>query len=306
MVSPTKYITNIGSLKRYSDRLEARKILQEVAKAVAPLMHEKGFKVGTLCEMYPKNGNLLGLNVNKGQKILLRLRFASNPLLFLPLNDILGTMLHELTHNVYGAHDVQFYRFLDNLTLRFEQLQTQGTSYVCEEQALGSRVGSGMAAVRNKRLLALSKPKFRAEARRLGGRNHNGETPIRELVLEAAERRLKDSKWCGKGGEESDMGGEVEIIEVGGEVTETDIEVRSETEEATEAEEGSKRRRTTETCSSKSRKNYRDGNAMAEKRPAKNSQNLPIELEANDSGSNGLTPTPTTSSDAAPVYIVID
>ena len=51
MVSPTKNISHIGSLTRFPDKREARLVLQEVAKAVAPLMNEFGFKVGTLCEI---------------------------------------------------------------------------------------------------------------------------------------------------------------------------------------------------------------------------------------------------------------
>lgn len=222
MASPTKYIDHIGSLTRFPDKLEARMLLQQVAKLVAPIMHENSFKVGTLCEMYPKNGNLLGLNVNRGQKILLRLRYASNLMLFLPLGDILGTMLHELTHNVHGAHDVQFYNFLDKLRARLELLQAQAlTSYICEEQKLGTIRGSATATVRSKRLAAL-KPTFKTERRRLGGSGGNiGNTSgavdasqLRQLRLQAAERRLQDSKWCGKSTDAEPDISEVEIVDL--------------------------------------------------------------------------------------------
>ena len=64
--------------------------------------------------MYPDKAELWGLNVNHGQKIYLRLREHHNDKLFLPMGDIVGTLLHELTHNLYSAHDSKFYKFWTN------------------------------------------------------------------------------------------------------------------------------------------------------------------------------------------------
>lgn len=209
--SPTANISKIGSLKRFSDQDYANSLLHQVAKLVAPILHMNNFKVGTLCEMYPKNPNLLGLNVNRGQKILIRLRYHSNEKLFYPLGDIIGTMLHELTHNLYGPHDAKFYKFLDGLKKDFENIQ-YGTlaksNYVCEEQTLGGVYNprGGYISVREKRIAALSAHKFKSESRKLGtsaasNRMNKAKMPtdpaaLRKLILEATERRLKDSKWC--------------------------------------------------------------------------------------------------------------
>lgn len=46
--------------------------------------------------MFPDNPGLLGLNVNGGQKILLRLRPHHAPDTFLEFDDVIGTMLHEV------------------------------------------------------------------------------------------------------------------------------------------------------------------------------------------------------------------
>jgi hypothetical protein len=37
--------------------------------------------------------------------VQVRLRPAKDPLSLLPYEDVLGTMLHELVHNVRGPHD---------------------------------------------------------------------------------------------------------------------------------------------------------------------------------------------------------
>ncbi|EGW31513.1 uncharacterized protein SPAPADRAFT_62093 [Spathaspora passalidarum NRRL Y-27907] len=211
--SPVSNIAKIGSLNRYPDKEYANSILHDVAKAVAPIIHENNFKVGTLCEMFPNNPNLLGLNVNRGQKILLRLRYHSNDRSFLPVGDIIETFLHELTHNLYGAHDKKFYDFLDGLKRRYDSIKYGGAAsgYRCEEEKLGSKfsVTPNLVSVREKRIKELSKPKYKAEVRVLGSgtttvntipskvrKPETEQKTMRQLILEAAERRQRDSKWC--------------------------------------------------------------------------------------------------------------
>jgi hypothetical protein len=58
---------------------------------------------------------LLGLNVNRGVEVKLRLRCAGRDHDFIPYNEVLDTMLHELCHNERGPHDEQFYKLWDEL-----------------------------------------------------------------------------------------------------------------------------------------------------------------------------------------------
>lgn len=74
---------------------EALLILRKVASLVKPIMRRRDWKVGTLCEFYPQQSNLLGLNINAGQKICLRLRYASDQRQFIPIEQVVDTMLHE-------------------------------------------------------------------------------------------------------------------------------------------------------------------------------------------------------------------
>lgn len=192
--SPVASIGSIASLKRYANRDAALDMLHELAVKVAPVIHHYGFKVGALCEMFPRNPLLLGLNVNRGQKILVRLRHPHNDAEFLPMGDLVGTLLHELAHNVHGAHDAQFYKLLDELKLRH---QSGVAGYVCEENRVGAAFRAPWAvpqSVREKRLRALARPVYKAEARRLGGAAGNGD--LRKLAFRAAERRRRDAQWC--------------------------------------------------------------------------------------------------------------
>ena len=75
---------------------EALHALRKVASLVKPIMRQRGWRVGVLTEFYPPETNLLGLNWNKGQKICLRLRYPGDANQFLPLEQVVDTMLHEL------------------------------------------------------------------------------------------------------------------------------------------------------------------------------------------------------------------
>ena len=50
-----------------------------------------------------------------GAEVKLRLRRPNNELDFLPYNQILDTMLHELCHNEFGPHNTHFYNLLDEI-----------------------------------------------------------------------------------------------------------------------------------------------------------------------------------------------
>lgn len=60
--------------------------------------------------------------------INVRLRYHHSPNAFYPYEDILGTMLHEIAHNVRGPHDAKFYSILDELTKECEELMAKGVS----------------------------------------------------------------------------------------------------------------------------------------------------------------------------------
>ena len=75
---------------------DAVTLLNKAVSQVQPIMQKRGWKVGKVVEFFPSNGGLLGLNVNGGQVIKIRLRPSSNKGSFLPYNDVLGTLLHEL------------------------------------------------------------------------------------------------------------------------------------------------------------------------------------------------------------------
>jgi hypothetical protein len=136
-------------------------LLRKMASTVKPIMRKRGWRVQILAEFLPPEGNLLGLNINRGYKICVRLRYHNNPDLFLPLEQIIDTMLHELSHNKWGEHDHKFHALWDELRDEHETLVRKGYT------------GDG----------------FMSEGRRLGGGRPPTERDLRELARAGAEKR---------------------------------------------------------------------------------------------------------------------
>ncbi|GAA5894594.1 hypothetical protein JCM8208_006281 [Rhodotorula glutinis] len=203
-------VGNITALKSQPRADEALDLLRKIASLVKPIMRKHGWWLPTLSEFFPKNPNLLGININGGQKICIRLRPQHDPSSFLPLDDsLIGTMLHELTHNVRGPHDDVFFKQLDALQDEYDELRAKGYS---GEGFLGDgrRVGEGVGhdkgiSVREAREKALKIFEERERVRKVlgtGGRLGGAAPDARgrrmgDVLAEAAERRMRVKKTCG-------------------------------------------------------------------------------------------------------------
>lgn len=136
-----------GSIKaefKYSSPspYEAEKLLQRLATdpGIIEIMKTRRFKVGVFTEMSPleaqermakrgtPNMDLLGYNMNSGDMIVLRLR-TDNVKGFRPYHDLINTLIHELTHNVWGPHDHNFWKLFGELKaqyMRFHRFWSHG------------------------------------------------------------------------------------------------------------------------------------------------------------------------------------
>ncbi|KAI0091495.1 WLM-domain-containing protein [Irpex rosettiformis] len=110
----------------------ARELLEKLSNdpAIRHVMQIHHFSVGLLTELAPhEHPELLGLNVNAGQAIKLRLRTDAYDG-FRLYKDVRRVLCHELTHNVWGDHDNNFKELnskLNREVLEFERSVTNGT-----------------------------------------------------------------------------------------------------------------------------------------------------------------------------------
>lgn len=187
---------------------EARKLLEDVAKQVQPIMMKRKWTVKVLSEFCPRNPSLLGLNVGGGAEIKIRLRKPNREMEFYPYESLLGTMLHELTHNEHGPHDAKFYKLLDEITNECEELMAKGISGTGQGfDAPGRRLGGfshnpSLSSLRQKALAAAEKRArlgtlVPSGPNRIGGNKEMMKllTPSQAAAM-AAEMRLRDDIWC--------------------------------------------------------------------------------------------------------------
>lgn len=187
-------------------------MLRKVASIVKPIMRKRGWRVQVLAEFLPPENNLLGLNINKGYKICIRLRYHNNPDLFLPLEEVVDTMLHELSHNVWGDHDSNFHKLWDELRDEHEALLRKGYTgegFMSEGQRLG---GSGnhsrpvpLHEMRQRARASAEKRKAQGtlaqgSGQRLGGTPlHLQGRDVRNVIADQVTRRNVINKGCGSG-----------------------------------------------------------------------------------------------------------
>ncbi|PPQ64287.1 hypothetical protein CVT26_002170 [Gymnopilus dilepis] len=205
---PDIFVQSFTHLKDMKNADKALHMLQRVASLVKPIMRKRNWVLPVLAEFFPDNPALLGLNVNMGQKILVRLRPSYSPDSFLPEEDVVGTMLHELTHNVHGPHDDKFYKYLSGLQEEYDALQRSGYAgegFFSEGRRLGGNVSHNLPPhiARQKAIEAAEKrlktARVLGSGGRLGGSGRTlGLTPG-EMAARAAEQRVRDEKSCASG-----------------------------------------------------------------------------------------------------------
>ncbi|TVY73134.1 DNA-dependent metalloprotease WSS1 [Lachnellula suecica] len=197
-------VREYSHLKDLPREKEALHTLKKIASLVKPIMRARNWKVGVLTEFYPTESNLLGLNVNKGQKICLRLRHATDKSQFLPIEMVLDTMLHELAHNVVGPHNEQFHALWDQQRKEMEDLQNKGYTgegFMSEGHRLGGRGRIPIAEAQRIARAAAEKRRnlYAGSGQKLGGRPVLAGTDIRQVIVAAIERRRTVLKGCEAG-----------------------------------------------------------------------------------------------------------
>ncbi|PUZ61850.1 hypothetical protein GQ55_4G310800 [Panicum hallii var. hallii] len=202
-------VWEVRELKRKPDAPAARALLDRIAKQVQPIMRRRKWRVKVLSEFSPRSPRLLGLNVGKGIEVKLRLRRDGRDLDFIPYEEVLDTMLHELCHNERGPHDAQFYKLWDELRKECDELVSKGITGTGQGfDGTGRRLGGftihppppslrqATAAAAQKR--ARNGALLPSGPTKLGGNNYimSVLSPVQAAAM-AAERRMHDDLWCG-------------------------------------------------------------------------------------------------------------
>ncbi|CAF3447967.1 unnamed protein product [Fusarium graminearum] len=228
-------VLSYSHLAKFPRASEALQTLKKVASIVKPIMRARNWKVRQLAEFYPEQHNLLGLNVNRGAKICLRLRHAGDRNQFMPIENVVDTMLHELSHIVHGPHDAKFHALWDQLRDEHEGLVLKGYTgegFLSEGRRLG---GSRIPPLEARRLAREAAEKRRSRpgagsGKRLGGSAPRPGEDIRRVIADATERRSSTLKGCG-----TDNLSEAQIQNISDFATKNGFRTQAEEDEANDA-----------------------------------------------------------------------
>ena len=187
----------IETLPNLPDESKAREILESLANdpGIKACMAKHKWFVPSLAEMYPegKVGEsevcVMGLNRNKGQQILLRIR-TDDLKGFRKILSIREVLYHELSHNVHSEHDTKFFQLMRQIKrecLEMDWTKGHGTTQVIEEAESEAEIGG-----------AFPNSMVTGGTYRLGGEdasassnNENPKSSVRDLARNAALNRLQ-------------------------------------------------------------------------------------------------------------------
>ncbi|KAB5584785.1 WLM domain-containing protein [Coniochaeta sp. 2T2.1] len=228
-------VLSFSHLKDFPREKDALHTIKKIASLVKPIMRARGWTVKELAEFYPDQQNLLGLNVNRGQKILLRLRYPGDRNQFLPIEQVTDTMLHELSHIVHGPHDAKFNALWDQLRDEHEGLVRKGYTgegFLSEGHRLGGRGQVPMQEARRLARAAAEKRKVLSagSGQRLGGAGPRPGEDMRRVIVGAIERRNRTLQGCG-----NEKVNEKEIIEISDTASRNGFRTKAEEDAANDA-----------------------------------------------------------------------
>ncbi|KIX01759.1 uncharacterized protein Z518_09486 [Rhinocladiella mackenziei CBS 650.93] len=200
---PTELDPLVDEFQHLSEKrrpAEALLMLRKIASTVKPIMRLRNWRVGVLCEFYPSEANLLGLNINRGEKICLRLRYPGDDTQFLPFENVVDTMLHELAHIVHGPHDQAFNVLWDKLRDEHEALARKGYTgegFLGKGNVLGGK-RIPMSEIKRQARAAAERRRdlTKGSGQKLGGQGILRGQNAREIIAAAAEKRLRIERGC--------------------------------------------------------------------------------------------------------------
>ena len=149
------------------------------------------------------------------------------------MEQVVDTMLHELSHNVHGPHDEKFHALWDQLRKEYEALISKGYTgegFLSKGNRLGGRSVPRDEARRIARAAAERRQALTTgSGQKLGGRGIRVGDDVRRVIADAAERRVMIEKGCGSHNKNLS---EREVIEIADEAEESGFKTKAEEDAA--------------------------------------------------------------------------
>ncbi|CEM25778.1 unnamed protein product [Vitrella brassicaformis CCMP3155] len=115
------YVVREIKTEGYRNDRKAMQMLRDATNLVRPIMCNRQWSVYLMREFKPSKKSLLGLNVNQGEEVKVRVRFNNDD--FVPYEQVIGTVLHELVHNSVRGHNSSFWDTYEDVVKECEKLR---------------------------------------------------------------------------------------------------------------------------------------------------------------------------------------
>ena len=153
-IEDVKYSVHTVDTLGWSDDATAQRLLQQAVKLGNVLLKRHRWTVVRVSEFWPRNKSLLGLNVNMGEHIKVRMRYPDNKNRFYAFEEIMCTLIHEIVHCTIGPHNQEFWK-------RYYEL-------VAEAEVIGTDMGMGTSVAEGEATAPPAPQPFGGQGRRLG------------------------------------------------------------------------------------------------------------------------------------------
>jgi hypothetical protein len=198
---------------------QAMQLLDKLATdpGIVAIMKERELVVGTLGEMDPiddrimhkqqqqqEGACLLGYNTNGGARIDVKLR-TDDLQDFRPYPELVATLIHELSHNWVGEHNLLFWT--NHAQMRAEYLMTHARLRSTIVQGKTTAELAGLDAARLENVFQFIMFELQKEMGMHGLNPAMIEEPIRHRCQELLEQSHAGQRLGGNGGGASDTGG---------------------------------------------------------------------------------------------------
>jgi hypothetical protein len=154
---------------------------------------------------------ITGLNINRTERILIRLRYHHDSRQFLSMEQIMDTLLHELSHIIFGPHNADFNNLWNELRDEHQSLLMKGYTgegFLSQGQKLGGK-RMPLDEMRRQARIAAEKRKATTNANAGGHRLGGSSRPVgrgvdmRQVIADAASRRSSITEGCASGSSEA-------------------------------------------------------------------------------------------------------
>jgi hypothetical protein len=128
VLDDVRYSVHTVQVLPLANESTAKALLLRAVEIGNIILKRHRWTVVKVSEFYPRSKNLLGLNINKGEEIKVRLRYPNDKTRFFAFEEVMCTLLHEIVHCTISPHNAAFWKRYGELVAEAEDILAHSPS----------------------------------------------------------------------------------------------------------------------------------------------------------------------------------